>query len=91
MSHKIELVPDFDHCIETVAKKKYAELTQILLYCKADNDEIEEKLETLRLFLGTADFRKLRSESEKQLIEGESVRFSVWIKGRALKYEMNII
>jgi len=50
---KIELVPDLDHCIETVAKTKHSELVQILLESKAGNSEIEEKLETLRLFLET--------------------------------------
>ena len=88
---KIELVPDLDHCIETVAKKKHTEFVQMLLESKADNSKMEEKLETLRLFLETADFRKLRSESEKQLIEGKSVRFTVYLKDQALKYEMHVM
>jgi len=82
---KNELVPDLDHCIETVAKKKHAELVQILLESKTGNSEMEEKLETLRLFLETADFRKLRAESEKQLMEGKSVRFTVYLVARAFK------
>ena len=88
---KIELVPDLDHCIETVAKKKHTEFVQMLLESKADNSKMEEKLETLRLFLETADFRKLRSESEKQLIEGKDVRFTVYLKSRVLKYEMHVM
>ena len=87
----IELVPDLDHCIETVAKKKHSELVQILLESKAGNSEIEEKLETLRLFLETADFRKLRSESEKQLIEGKNAKFTVCLEARALRYEMHVM
>jgi hypothetical protein len=45
---KIELVPDLEHCIETVARKKHAELTHILLKSKEGDTETEEKLETLR-------------------------------------------
>jgi hypothetical protein len=87
---KIELVPNLEHCIETVAKRKYGELVQKLLEGKADNRELEDKLETFRLFLETADFRKLRAESETQLIEGKSVRFTIYLKDRALKYEMHV-
>jgi hypothetical protein len=88
---KIELVPDLDHCIETVAKKKHTEFVQILLESKAGNSEMEEKLEILRLFLETADFRRLRSESEKQLIEGKNVQFTVYLEARALKCEMHVM
>jgi hypothetical protein len=88
---KIELVPDIDHCIETVAKKKHTEFVQILLESKAGNSEMEEKLEILRLFLETADFRRLRSESEKQLIEGKNVQFTVYLEARALKCEMHVM
>jgi hypothetical protein len=88
---KIELVPDLDHCIETVAKKKHTEFVQILLESKAGNSEMEEKLEILRLFLETADFRRLRSESEKQLIEGKNVQFTVYLEARALKCEMQVM
>ena len=88
---KIELVPNLEHCIETVAKRKYAELTQMLLASKAGNSEIEGKLEVLRLFLDKADFRKLRSESEKQLIEGKSIRFIIYLKGQTLNYEMHVM
>jgi hypothetical protein len=88
---KIELVPDLDHCIETVAKKKYAELSQMLLDSKSGDIEMVEKLETLRLFLETADFRKLRSESEKQMVEGKSIGFTVYLKDQALKYEMQVM
>jgi hypothetical protein len=88
---KIELIPNLDHCIETVAKRKYSELVQKLLEGKVGDIETEETVETLRLFLQMADFRKLRSESEKQLIEGKSVRFTVYLKERTLKYEMQVM
>ncbi len=87
----IELVPDLDHCVETIAKQRHAELTQMLLEGNTRNSEAEEKLETLRRFLETADFRKLRSESEKQLLKGKRVRFMLYLKNLTLKYEMQVI
>ena len=73
----IELVPDLENCIETVTKKQYTVLSQMLLTSKAHGCKIERKLEILRLFLETADFRKLRADSEKYLIEGKSIMFMI--------------
>jgi len=87
---QIELVPDLDHCIETVAKREHAAVLKQLLTPGQRNKELEEKLEILRLFLETADFKKLRSESEKQLMEGRIVRFLVYLEGGVSKYEMHI-
>jgi hypothetical protein len=77
---KIELVPDLEHCVETLARKKHAKLTRILLEKEAGDKETEEKLEILRLFLETADFKKLRAESERHLAEGKSVWFTVYLE-----------
>ena len=52
--------------------------------------ELEEKLEVLRLFLETADFKKLRSESEKQLTAGRTVRFLVHMENGVPDYEMQL-
>jgi len=87
---KIEMVPDLAHCIETIARRKHAELAQRLLGSETGNTETEEKLEILRLFLETADFRKLRSESEKQLIDGRNVRFTVYLEDGVPKCEMHV-
>jgi hypothetical protein len=85
---KIELVPDLDHCIETVAKREYNETVHKLLSEKAASDELKNKAETLRLFLETADFKKLRAESEAHLLKGEQVMFTVYLQDCVLKYEM---
>jgi hypothetical protein len=87
---KIELIPDHEHCIETVARRKYTELLQRLLGNAASDAETEEKLETLRLFLETADFGKLRSKSEEQLIQGKNVRFTVYLENSIPKCEMHV-
>lgn len=87
---KIELIPDLEHCIETTAKNRYTELLKELLRNKTSDLETEENLETLRLFLETADFPKLRSESEKQLLDGKNVRFTVYLENNISRYEMRV-
>ncbi len=86
---KLELVPDLNHCIETVAKKEYNETVHRLLSSEDTSDELKNKAEILRLFLETADFKKLRAESEPHLLQGEQVRFIVYLQDSAVvKYEM---
>ena len=87
---RIELIPDLEHCVETAARKKHAELTQLLLGKETGDTETEEKLEVLRLFLETADFRELRAESERHLTEGENVRFTIYLEDGILKCEMDV-
>ena len=87
---KIELVPDLTHCIETVAKREHAAVLKQLLAPGKRNKELEEKLEILKLFLETADFKKLRFESEKQLMEGRIVRFVVCLENGMPKHEMHV-
>ena len=77
---KVELLPDLTHCIETVARKEHTAVYKQVLAPGKSNRELEEKLETLRLFLETADFKKLRAESEKHLTEGKTVRFVVYLE-----------
>lgn len=88
---KIELVPDLNHCIETVAKREHTAVLKQLLTQKQRNKKLEEKLEILRLFLETVDFTNLRAESERQLVEGRVVRFVVCLENGMPKYEMEII
>ncbi len=85
---KIELVAGLNNCIETVARREYAAVLRQLLTPGKGNKELEEKLETLRLFLETADFTKLRSESERQLMTGRAVRFVVYLENGVPKHEM---
>lgn len=87
---QIELIPDLEHCVETAARKKHAELVNKLLGMESGDKETEEKLETLRLFLETADFRKLRTESEQFLTVGVYVRFIIYLDQGIPKYEMHI-
>jgi hypothetical protein len=86
---KLELVPDLNHCIETVAKKEYNDIVHKLLSTEDVNDELTNKAEILRLFLETADFKKLRAQSEPHLLKGEQVRFIVYLHDSIVKYEMH--
>ena len=88
---QIELFPDLSHCIETVARREYEDTLKQLLTTGEANKELEEKLEILRLFLQTADFKKLRSESERFLVENKVVKFVVYEESRAPKYAMQVL
>jgi len=85
---KIELVPDLTHCIETVTKREYEETLRCLLATREGDQELKKRLELLSIFLETVDFRKLRQESEKHLVEGRKVKFVFRLEGRTPKYEM---
>lgn len=87
---KIELIPDLTHCIETAAKREYEAVLKQLLKPRQRNKQMEEKLEILMLFLETADFKKLRSKYEKQLIGGRKVVFEVYLVDGVPKHEMRI-
>ncbi len=86
----IELVPELDACVETQARRQYNQTLSQLLK-KDENKELEEKLETLKLFLESADFNKLRSESEKHPIAGRKVKFTLHLENDKPIYEMTII
>ena len=76
--------------METKAKRQYNQVLGELLK-KGEEEELTEKLETLRLFLESADFNKLRSESEKHLVEGKGVKFILSLEKGEPKHEMKIM
>jgi len=75
--------------VETKAKRLYNQLLGELLD-KGEEGELGERLETLRLFLESADFSKLRSESEKHLVEGKRVRFTIHLEEGKPEYQMKV-
>jgi predicted ArsR family transcriptional regulator len=87
MDH-IELVPDLSHCIETVARKEYENLARTYLQADKGDSELEEKIELLRSFLESADFRKLRKQSEGYLLKGQKVKFILYRGCGEAKYKM---
>ncbi len=58
---------------------------------RTPKNELAEKAEILRLFLESADFNKLRAESEKHLLAGRKVKFLVHLERGQPKYEMQVI
>jgi len=87
---RIELVPTLSQCIETVAKKEYDETVRQLLASGEHNRKLLGIAGLLKNFLETADFKKLRAESEVLLGEGREVKFVLWLDSGALRYEMRI-
>lgn len=87
----IELVPDLSSCIETVAKREYADVTKRLLASEKLDTGLAEKAEVLRTFLKNADIRKLRSESEKHLLIGRQVVFRLSLEDGISRHEMDVI
>ena len=76
--------------METQAKRQYNQILSELLN-KGEKEGLVEKIELLRLFLESADFNRLRSESEKHLVDGKRVKFILYLEEGKPKYEMKII
>ena len=87
---EIKLEPSISSCIETVAKREYKTVLNILLKADQDDEQLEEKLELLELFLESADFNELRSRSDKFLLKGERVEFTLKSTDNPLNYEIEM-
>jgi hypothetical protein len=85
---QIELVPDLSHCIETVARREYENLARSYLQADKGDSESEEKIELLRSFLESADFRELRKRSESYLLKGQKIKFILYREHGKAKYTM---
>jgi len=85
---RIELIPDLSHCIETVARKEYENLARSYLQAGKGESEFEDKLELLRTFLESADFRKLRQQSEEYLLKGRNIKFILYREHGKAKHKM---
>jgi hypothetical protein len=87
---KIELTPTLELCIEGTARQEFNKSADEYMQKGRKDRKLEEKIELLRAFLETMDFRKLRAESEKHLIEGKKVMFILTSEKGKPKYEMKI-
>jgi hypothetical protein len=85
---KIELTPTLDLCIEGTARQEYKKSADEYMQRAKKDKKLGEKIELLRMFLETIDFRKLRAESEKHLVEGKRVKFILTSKKGKPRYEM---
>jgi (p)ppGpp synthase/HD superfamily hydrolase len=75
---QIELAPNLSSCIETVTKNKYWESVNQYLQADERDEQLEERIELLRTFLESANFKELRKESEKHLVSGRDVKFILY-------------
>ena len=88
---KIELIPDLLHCIHTVTKREYDDTLRQLLSIKGGNKKLGKKLELLTILLNETDFKQLRRESEKYIVEGRKVKFVFYLENNLPKYEMQVL
>jgi hypothetical protein len=90
MNVLIRLEPDLSHCIETVARRRYEDDLRRALSVAGDDAELAGEIETLVSFLASADFRRLRCESEQHLVEGRKVSFLVSRDGGRAVWTMEV-
>jgi len=89
--NSIELFPSLSHCIETTAREKFWNLVDQYMESGEDDKKLEERIELLKTFLESMDFKELRSQSEGYLVEGKQVKFIIsWKEGKP-SYEMVVI
>ena len=86
----IEFTPTLAHCIETVARQEFSKTTNEYMQRGGEDEELEEKIELLRAFLESMDFKELRRGSEKYLIEGKTVRFILYLEDGKPRCEMKV-
>jgi hypothetical protein len=87
----IELFPSLSHCIETTAREEFWDSVNQYMEGGQEDKKLEGRIELLKAFLESMDFKKLRSQSEKHLIEGKKVKFVIcWKEGKP-SYEMEVI
>ena len=84
----IELSPSLSHCIETTAREEFWNSVNSYMESGQKDDELEEKIDLLKAFLESMDFKKLRSESEEHLIAGKTVKFIIRWQEDKPNYEM---
>ncbi len=84
----VELFPSLSHCIETVAKEEYWSSVNKFMEDEQEDKELQQRIELLKAFLESMDFKKLRRESEGYLIQGKTVKFVIYWKENKPSYDM---
>jgi len=86
----ITLTPALDACIETQARRLYSRTVSALMNTP-EAPELQQTLETVRLFLEQADFNQLRAESEPHLVAGKQITFTVWRENGRSRWGMQVV
>ena len=87
----IELFPSLSHCIETTAREEFWNSVNQYMEGGQEDKKLEDRIELLKAFLESMDFKKLRSQSERYLVEGKQVKFVIFRKEGKPIYEMVVI
>ena len=85
----LKIVPELNECIETKARKEFQRISSLVMQGHNQRSLIQ-RLELLRLFLETADFRKLRSDSEQMLMKGKKITFVISEESGRAVFKMKI-
>ena len=88
---QIELVPDLSSCIETVARREYAETTKRIMALETHHTKLVDRAEILRAFLENADLGRLRAASEEHLLAGRRVVFRLSLEDDISGHEMEVV
>ena len=87
----IELSPSLSHCIETTAREEFWNSVNQYMESGQEDKKLEERIELLKAFLESMDFKQLRSQSDRYLVEEKQVKFVIsWKEGKP-SYEMVVI
>ncbi|MFO7772864.1 MAG: hypothetical protein R6V59_02820 [Dehalococcoidia bacterium] len=84
----VELYPALHRCIESTARDEFWNSAKQYMEGGQNDKRLEERIKLLKTFLESADFGKLRSQSEKHLAEGKKVKFVVCLREGDLHHEM---
>ena len=87
----IELFPSLNHCIETTAREAFWNSVNQYMESGHEDKELEGRIELLKAFLESMDFKKLRSQSERHLIEGQKIKFVICRKEGRLDCQMMVV
>ncbi len=86
-----ELFPSLTHCIETMAKEEFWNSVNQYMTSGCKDKRLEGRIEVLKSFLESMDFKKLRNQSASYLAEGKQIKFIIsWQEGQP-SYEILII
>ncbi len=87
---RLELVPSLQSCIETIALREYKHTMARLLNEERNINNLWERAEILKAFIESNDLGKLRSDSEKYLLEGRKVKFVIYLEEGQSKYDFRV-
>jgi len=87
----IELFPSLSQCIETTASEEFWNSVNQYMEGGQEDRKLEDRIELLKAFLESMDFKKLRNQSERHLIQGKRVKFVIFWENGNITYEMVVI